>query len=110
MKNVFHLRLEERWDQFTLLEQMANIGAEVGRSIKWKDKGNREMSMNALYRCLELIDLTIKDKKNKSSLKELLRVREAIIDFLIGENIYKSSNSIWEKYFLFFNIAARKNQ
>ncbi len=110
MKNTFHIGLEERWDQFTLLEQMANIGAEVGRAIKWKDKSNTDLSTSALYRGLELFDLTIKDKKNKSSLKELLRVREAIVDFIIGENIYKSSNVIWGKYFLFFNIAARKDR
>ncbi len=110
MKNQFHVGLEGRWSSLSLLEQMANIGAEVGRAIKWKDKGNVEMSTNALYRGLELMDLTIQDKKNKNSLKELLRVREAIVDFLIGENIYKSSNRIWEKYFFFFNLAARKNQ
>jgi len=110
MNNVFHTGLEERWVHFTLVEQMANIGAEVGRAIKWREKRNIEMSMNAFYRCLELIDLTVKDKKNISSLKELLRVREAIVDFLIGENIYNSSNVIWDKYFLFFNLAARKNR
>lgn len=110
MKKTFHVGLEDRWTQFSLLEQMANVGAEVGRAIKWKDKRNVEMSTNALYRGLELMDLTIQDKKNKNSLKELLRVREAMVDFLIGENIYKSSNRIWEKYFLFFNLAARQNQ
>lgn len=109
MKNVFHVGLEERWTDFSLLEQMANIGAEVGRAIKWKDKGNKEMSTNALYRGLKLIDLTVNDKKNKKSLKEILRVREALVDFVIGENIYKSSDKIWEKYFFYFNLAARKN-
>lgn len=110
MNNIFHTGLEDRWKQFTLIEQMANIGAEMGRTIKWKTKGNLEMSKNAFYRCLELLDLTINDKKNKKSLKEILRVREALVDFVIGENIYKSSNIIWEKYFLFFNFAARKDR
>lgn len=109
MNNLFHTGLEERWSQFSLCEQMANIGAEVGRTINWRKKGNIQMSMNALYRGLELIDLTINDKKNVNSLKEILRVREAIVDFFIGNNIYKSSDLIWEKYFHFFNLAARKN-
>lgn len=109
MKNIFHTGLEERWNHFALVEQMANIGAEVGRSINWKKKGNTNMSMSALYRGLELLDLTINDKKNKNSLKEILRVREALVDFFIGSNIYKSSNSIWERYFYYFNLAARKN-
>ena len=109
MSNIFHTGLEERWDKFSLAEQMSNIGAEVGRTIKWKKKGNNEMSTNALYRALELLDITVDDVKNKNSLKEILRVREGLIDFFMGDNIYKSSNDIWEKYFLYFNLAARKN-
>lgn len=109
MNNIFHTGLEERWSQFTLVEQMANIGAEMGRTIKWKTKGNLEMSRNAFFRGLELLDLTIDDKKNKKSLKEILRVREALVDFFMGENIYKSSDTLWEKYFFYFNLAARKN-
>lgn len=109
MKNVFHADLEKRWGQFTLVDQMANIGAEVGRAINWKDKGNAVMSINAFYRALELIDLTVNDVKNKNSLKEILRVREGLVDFFMGENVYKSSNKLWEKYFFFFNLAARKD-
>lgn len=67
------------------------------------------MSTNAFYRGLELLDLTISDKKNKNSLKEILRVREALVDFFMGENLYKSSDAIWEKYFYYFNLAARLN-
>lgn len=109
MKNIFHTGLEDRWNEFSLIEQMAHVGAEIGRAINWKAKNNQEMSTNALYRGLELLDLTINDKKNKNSLKEILRVREALVDFFMGQNIYKSSSIIWEKYFMYFNLAARKN-
>lgn len=109
MNNIFHNDLEKRWNQFSLPEQMANIGAEVGRTINWRKKGNISMSTNAFYRGLELLDFTINDKKNSNSLKEILRVREALVDFFLGDNIYKSSDNIWEKYFYFFNRAARKN-
>ncbi|OGK37712.1 hypothetical protein A3F03_03085 [Candidatus Roizmanbacteria bacterium RIFCSPHIGHO2_12_FULL_41_11] len=106
--NLFHNKLQSRWNNFTIFEQMANIGAEVGRTIRWRQKGNREMSKNAFYRALELMDFTIDDPKNKISLKEILRVREALVDFIMGENIYKSTNEAWEKYFLYFNLAARR--
>jgi hypothetical protein len=110
MKKIYHSGLEERWGDFPLVEQMANVGAEVGRTINWKKKENDEMSTNALYRALELIDLTVKDKKNTNSLKEILRVRETLVDFFAGDNIYKSSNEHWEKYFFYFNIAARRSK
>lgn len=109
MNNIFHTDLEKRWHHFSLPEQMANIGAEIGRTINWRKKGNKTMSINALYRGLELLDFTINDKKNKNSLKEILRIREALVDFFLGDNIYKSSDVIWEKYFYYFNLTARKN-
>src|SRR5690606_27513926 len=93
---------------FTIYEQMANIGAEVGRVISWKKKQNEKMMMNALYRALELIDFSVNDHKNKSSLKELLRMREVLIDYALYDNIYKSTAEAWEKYFYYFNLAARR--
>ena len=106
--NLFHSGLVSRWNQFSIFEQMANIGAEVGRTISWRKK-NKEMSKNAFYRALELIDFSINDKKNKNSLKEILRVRELLVDYFTGDNIYQSTDKQWEKYFYPFNFAARKH-
>jgi len=107
--NYFHKEIVDRWNQYSIFEQMANIGAEVGRAINWKKKNNLKMSNNAFYRALELIDLTIEDKKNKNSLKEILRLREILADYLLGDNIYRSNEKDWDKYFIFFNFAARNN-
>lgn len=108
--NLFHKELVDRWNTFSIFEQMANIGAEVGRAINWRKKKNDEMSRNAFYRSLELIDFTVEDKKNKNSLGELLRMREVLADYFIGNNIYKSSDKEWDRYFYYFNLAARKTR
>ncbi len=107
--NIFHTDIADRWSNFSIFEQMANIGAEVGRSINWKKKGNQGMSKNAFYRALELIDFTIADGKNNNSLKEILRMRELLVDYILGENIYCSTDEAWNKYFFYYNLAARKN-
>ncbi len=107
--NLFHKNLSKRWENFSLAEQMANVGAEVGRTISWRRKNDQKMSKNAFYRALELLDFTIDDKKNRNSLKEIVRVREALADYFVGENIYRSTDQAWEKYFYFFNFVARKN-
>lgn len=104
---IFHKNLKNRWCQFSLVEQMANIGAEVGRAINWRKKGKEEIWKNAFYRALELIDFTVDDPKNKNSLKEILRVRELLVDYFAGENIYHSTDKDWEKYFYYFNYSAR---
>ncbi|MFH1582871.1 MAG: hypothetical protein ABIB72_00940 [Candidatus Falkowbacteria bacterium] len=98
-----------RWSQLSFFEQMANIGSEVERTIKWKNKNNPEYSQMAFERALELLDLTIANEKSKSRLKELSRVREALADYFAFENIYQSTDKSWQKYFYAFNFAARIN-
>lgn len=108
MTILYHQNLtSERWQQFTLVEQMANIGSEVGRTIKNKG-GNEERFQGALYRALELFDLTREDSKNKARLKEISRAREAFLDYAVGDNVYQSTAEQWEKYFTNFALAARR--
>ena len=97
-----------RWNQLSFFEQMANIGSEVERSIKWRNK-NSENFGPAFERALELADLTISDKKNIKRLRELTRLREALVDYFAFNNQYGSSDKIWHNYFFAFNYAARLN-
>ncbi len=95
-----------RWFEFSLVEQLANIGSDVERTISWRDKGNLEYSQKAFERTLELIDLTVADPKNKKRLKEVLRTREALIDYFMYDNVYGSTDKFWQDYFLQFGYAA----
>lgn len=95
------------WNKLSFFEQMANIGSEVERALKWKSKNNREYADLALNRALELIDLTVGDERNKNRLPEILRTREALADFYYGDNFYRTSASQLQKYFFSFNFAAR---
>ena len=98
-----------RWKELSFFEQMANVVSEVERTIRWKDKHNADYSQKAFERALELLDLTIADEKNTKRLRELLRVREALADYIAFDNLYKSTNQNWQNYFLAFNFAARIN-
>lgn len=92
----------------SLAEQMANIGSEVERAIKWQEKGNLEYSDKAFFRSLELLSLFLDCQKNRARLKELARLYEALVDYFKGENIFSSSAELWRKYFYAFNWLARK--
>jgi hypothetical protein len=96
-----------RWQKLSFFEQMANIGSEVERAIKWKNKNNVDYSRQAFERALELLDLSIGSEKNKKRLKEMVRLREALADYFVFENSYKSSDQKWQNYFYGFNFAAR---
>ena len=99
-----------RWKQFNLMEQMANIGSEVIRTINWKNKNNKNYSKLSFYRALELTDLTIADPKNKERLKEITRMREVLVDYFFSDNLYQSSDKLWQNYFLAFNWKAQLNK
>lgn len=99
-----------RWHKLTFVEQMANIGSEIERTVTWKKKGNREYCRLAFERALELLDLTVNDGKNRKKLKEVTRVRESLADHFVFDNSYNSTDQSWQKYFYFFNFAARKRQ
>ena len=96
-----------RWNLLSFAEQMANVGSEIERTISWKRKRRSEISGRAFERALELMDLTIADPKNRTRLKELLRVREAVADHFFFDNSYRSTPESWQRYFGSFLIAAR---
>lgn len=113
-----HIQILETWKKLTMPEQMANIGSEVERSIKWKEKNNEKLSQKAFFRALELFDLTLQNiaasqKKDKNLLlpviTEIARAKELFADYFIGDNQYNSTKESWQKYFKQFNYLARKN-
>ena len=53
-----------------------------------------EASKQAFERALELLSLTILDPKHKGRLRELTRVREALIDYFVYDNEYGSSDKL----------------
>lgn len=97
------------WQDFSLIEQLANVGSEIGRSISWRTNGYGD-PREAFYRALELIDLTIADPKNKDRLSEICRTREALVDWFTGSNTYNTTDQQWEAYFYQFNYASRLNK
>ena len=98
-----------RWAQLSFLEQMANIGSEVERALAWQAKNNTAYSQKAFERALELVDLTLDITTSLARLKELARMREAIADYFIGVNQFKSTAPSWKRYFLPFAYAARSH-
>lgn len=100
---------EGRWKQLTFLEQMANIAGEVERTLSWRAKSHADYAQRAFERALELLDLTLADAGSRARLREVARVREALVDFFAGDNVHVSTEESWRKYFMPFAYAARRN-
>lgn len=92
----------------SLAEQMGNIGSEISRALNWQNKGKPEMSLRAVDRALELLDLSLAAADTYPRLKEIARVREAVVDYFYGDNEFGSSEKLWRGYFDWFGGIARR--
>jgi len=107
MNIIYHQGLTSTdWFSKNIFEQMANIGSEIFRTISWREK-KPDFSQKAFFRGLELLDLTAEDPNNCDRLTEILRTREALVDYFVYDNEYKSSDKLWQDYFYAYNYAAR---
>lgn len=98
-----------RWLELSFLEQLGNIGSEVGRAYRWQDK-NEKIFNNTVDRALELFDLTLSDLRWRGRLVEIGRARELFCDAIFGDKQYKTKLEDLEKYFNQFAFAAQNKK
>ena len=94
------------WHQRSLVDQLANVGSEVGRMRRWQGQ-NPELCERAFVRALELLDLTLEDPRWRGHRKELARVRTFLCDAISGGKEFGSTLEDLDRYFLAFAVAAR---
>lgn len=92
-----------KWFTLPLIEQLANIGSEVNRVVN--AKSDKERYDNAVWRALELFDLTLSDPRWRKRLKEISRTRELFCYAAIGDPQYKTTLEDINRYFFQFAIA-----
>ena len=97
-----------KWFEYTLCQQMGNIGSEVGRANRWKEK-DPKLFESAVFRAIELLDLTLTDTRWKNRFKEIARAKETVCDAYTGGTEYNSTFAELEKYFYHFAYAARNS-
>jgi len=96
---------EEKWHKLSLIEQLGNIGSEVGRAAKWQGKDENSF-WGAVSRAMELFSLTQNDLRWSRQRKEIDRAREVFADAVLGGREYRSDLRNLEKYFMPFAIRA----
>lgn len=95
-----------RWQEFSLAEQLGNIGSEISRAVRWCGK-DEKLYESALARGRELLDLAIQDARWKGRLKELTRLRELFNDAVLGGGTYGTRLEDLDRYLFPFAVAAR---
>lgn len=101
----------DRWREMPLIEQMANIGSEVGRTLKWTEKRNPRMAESAFLRALDLIDATIRTGRygmdsRGALLKAICRARDLFTESYLSSDCL--TLSYLDEYFGQFAQALRR--
>jgi len=111
MSAPVHSGLRPKWHTLSLLQQMGNIGSEVGRAIGAHASGNATRFDAALARGLELFDLTAADPRWAGPRRrEILRAREEFCRLFFDETVAPDSAAGLEKYFMHFAAAANRER
>ncbi len=97
------------WGRLSLAEQLGNVGSEVGRMRRWRDRDER-LATAAFDRALELLDLTLADARWRGRLKEIARARELLCDAASGGREYGATLDELDRYFLEFALLARNRR
>jgi len=106
---VHRVLAQGRWFEFSVCEQLGNVGSEFERAARAFKRGDRDRFDKAFERMLELFDLTAEDPKWRQPrrLRELRRMREEACDVFHGGEIFGTSIEALQKHYLSFAIAAR---
>ena len=92
----------QRWARLSLSEQFGHVGSEISRARHWDEKKDVAGCEKALERALELLDLTIADRRWQKRLKEIVRLREVVSDHLAKTRYYDVPLDSLEKYCIRF--------
>lgn len=95
----------ERWHTLSLAEQMGNIGSEVQRAFVWQTREEEVQKEKSVNRFLELIGLTLSDKRWQKRCWEIARLREVLCDYFFAKNSFGNS---FENLINYFNSFALK--
>jgi len=94
----------EKWAGISLIEQMGNIGSEVGRAINSRENPARRDG--AIERALDLFSATAACHSGRR-LREILRARDEFLRLFFDDS---TDFSGVERYFHHFALAARRGR
>ena len=88
-----------RWFQMPVGAQLANVGGEVGRATRWKNKGERQKELSFYEKAMDFLNLTMRDPKNVRRMSELKECEIELRDFFFEGNTYGNTDESLMKYY-----------
>lgn len=100
-----------QWSSLSLAEQLGNVGSDFDRALRWKEKGQAALALNASIRALQQLDQTLADDRHTGlRRREIARVREEVCRELFSDTLDRASTQQLHNYFLAFATAAQRSK
>ena len=98
----------DRWSQMGILEQMGNIGSEVGRAINAQRRGKPERAQGAIDRAVDLFNATVEVlvRQRSHRVREVLRARDEFLRLFYDGTFDEDADAL-QRYFDAFAVASR---
>ena len=88
-----------RWFEIPVWMQISNIGSEVERAIRWKNRGDKQKAANFCNKAIDFWRLSEEDPKNMHRIGEFECAIEELQDYFLGDNLYQTSDEVLKKYY-----------
>ena len=92
-------QVKQHWFSLSIGEQISNIGSEVLRADKWKQRGNIKHMRGFYNAAISFLRLSIMDPKNASIVSELNLCIDELADYFIGNNTWQTSTETLKHYY-----------
>lgn len=87
------------WFAMPIGVQISNVGSEVHRAIRWKNRGDVQKKKSFCMKAIEFLELMKKDPKNQHRKGELDCCIDELQDYLMGENLYHTTEEQLVRYY-----------
>ncbi|MCD8371122.1 MAG: hypothetical protein LUC94_12530 [Clostridiales bacterium] len=88
-----------KWWNMSIGEQIGNAGSEVARAIRRKNKNDMLGPQEFCIHAIEMLGFTRLDPKNKNRRNELFYAQAEILDYILGDNLYKNDDQSIMKWY-----------
>lgn len=87
------------WFAMPIGVQISNVGSEVHRAIRWKNKGDENKKIRFTLKAIEFLRLMQADPKNQNRKGELGCCIDELEDYFMGENKYNTTEDQLIRYY-----------
>ena len=87
------------WFAMPVSVQISNIGSEVNRAIRYKNKGDMQKAANFCNKAIEFFEIIKQDPKNSRRINEFNCCIDELTDYFIGDNEFKTNDEMLHRYY-----------